>query len=248
MRLSLTIAILGAAFTGCGDTSDVGDGPAGNDLARRSDLRVSDLRAGGDQASTGGDMAMSGGDMSANAGDMAMSGGDMSANAGDMAMSGGDMSANAGDMAMSGGDLAGARDMATTGGDMATRNDLSTTPDQAMPRDLAGADLSGTCTTACDCQAGQACFNGRCTAAGQPIYCCSSANCPARAICQNSGGSFGQCPVVTDGGVDMASNRDMSGAFCSALDCSNGGVNFCMMFGCGRCVPDTQGNTLICAP
>jgi hypothetical protein len=162
--------------------------------------------------------------------DLAQTGGDMSMSTGDMSMSTGDMSANAGDMASK--------------ADLATGNDLSTVPDFGVAGDLAGA-----CTSACDCQPGQGCFGGRCTNGGPPTYCCSSPTCPNGSVCQNTNGGYALCPMRTDGGVaDLSSNRDLSGAFCGAVRCNNGGVALCMMFGCTQCVPDQMGNSQVCAP
>ncbi len=50
------------------------------------------------------------------------------------------------------------------------------------------------CTTACDCDPGLGCFDGRCIAGFAPVYCCGSEICPAGNQCQNRDGIFGRCP------------------------------------------------------
>ncbi len=52
----------------------------------------------------------------------------------------------------------------------------------------------GVCRTACDCEGGLDCLNGRCTFAGNFVFCCSSATCPQGQNCVNEQGEFGQCP------------------------------------------------------
>lgn len=55
--------------------------------------------------------------------------------------------------------------------------------------------LPSSCTTACDCPAGEPCSDmGSCIAGGSVVYCCTSGNCPMGASCQEPGGAFGQCP------------------------------------------------------
>jgi hypothetical protein len=51
-----------------------------------------------------------------------------------------------------------------------------------------------TCKTACDCQAGLACFQQKCikTPIGQ-LYCCESDDCPAGSFCESKMGGFRQC-------------------------------------------------------
>ena len=49
------------------------------------------------------------------------------------------------------------------------------------------------CTTACDCQAGLACFNGHCLAGIMPVYCCDMGLCPLGAMCDHVDGIRDTC-------------------------------------------------------
>jgi hypothetical protein len=77
-----------------------------------------------------------------------------------------------------------------------------------------GIDLAGSCATACDCPAGEACRMGKCET-GAAVYCCSSATCTGSALCEFPTGTVSQCdrrdggavtPVV-DGGVPADSMK-----------------------------------------
>lgn len=48
------------------------------------------------------------------------------------------------------------------------------------------------CTTACDCDPGLGCFNGRCAVGVAPVYCCD-AECPADAACQRADAGYQTC-------------------------------------------------------
>ena len=70
-----------------------------------------------------------------------------------------------------------------------------------LPFPDGGANLDGhidnnpggngsTCITACDCQPGIGCQNGRCAAGGANTYCCEASTCPAGSSCQSSSGNL----------------------------------------------------------
>ncbi len=59
-------------------------------------------------------------------------------------------------------------------------------------------DPTRECKTACDCQPGLGCFEGRCLAGIAPVYCCDSPICPAGGMCQGSDGVHDLCPRVDD--------------------------------------------------
>jgi hypothetical protein len=56
------------------------------------------------------------------------------------------------------------------------------------------ADPTRTCRTACDCEPGLACIQGKCIAATAPVFCCENARCPAGEQCQHRDGTRGRCP------------------------------------------------------
>lgn len=62
-------------------------------------------------------------------------------------------------------------------------------------------NLRGTCprpcTTNCDCNQGERCVQGACTAQFGVGYCCSKPGCPANQVCYNTNGSSGRCPVAS---------------------------------------------------
>lgn len=49
------------------------------------------------------------------------------------------------------------------------------------------------CRTACDCDPGLGCFDGKCIAGIAPVYCCDGNQCPAGDMCQGRSGRMGQC-------------------------------------------------------
>jgi hypothetical protein len=116
--------------------------------------------------------------------------------------------------------------------------------------DLAGIPSAGdlgaagaSCTTACDCAPGLACYNMKCVAGIQAVYCCdqTSASCPQGALCQRSTGSYGTC-----GGGGAA--VDLGGQdYCRSIPCTAGGVARCMQLGCTMCVAGSQGMQKVCA-
>jgi hypothetical protein len=96
---------------------------------------------------------------------------------------------------------------------------------------MCGTPMAGTCKTACDCPAGQACFNGGCvTPPMGPLYCCDNGSCPAGGgFCQASDGSFNQCGGggtstggTTGGTMTCDTHMCMSDADCMMIGCTNG--------------------------
>jgi hypothetical protein len=136
------------------------------------------------------------------------------------------------DLAMSTADLAGA-DLSMSTNDMA----MSMGGDGPVNGDLG---VGAMCNSACDCQAGLACFMGTCQMGFAPVYCCGSNDCPAGEFCQNpTGGMLHRCGGVGDGGFpgrDGGFDRDAfpdGGGFCQFVTCNSD--NKCMNFGCGMC-------------
>src|SRR4051794_23319916 len=80
----------------------------------------------------------------------------------------------------SGGDEA---DMATGGGD---------TADLAMPAPEPDLGPEGAaCTTACDCQTGLGCLQGKCMGSQLGmLYCCESKTCPTGGYCPSQSGQY----------------------------------------------------------
>ncbi|MCB9644879.1 MAG: hypothetical protein H6728_17545 [Myxococcales bacterium] len=62
-------------------------------------------------------------------------------------------------------------------------------------------NLRGTCPRSCsnncDCNQGERCVQGTCTAQFGAGYCCSKPGCPANFSCTNTNGTTGRCPVQT---------------------------------------------------
>lgn len=153
----------------------------------------------------------------------------------------------AGDLA--GADLTGqkAPDLSgQAGGDlsMMSTNDLAI----LMSPDLGGAGSS--CVTACDCNPGLACPNGKCGVGQVPVYCCGSMTCPNGSLCQFPSGAVDRCGG-TDGGIvklpDLGGIDLMNMVQCNLINCTNGGVAACLQIGCTKCVAGAMGKSY-CAP
>jgi hypothetical protein len=56
------------------------------------------------------------------------------------------------------------------------------------------ADPERQCKTACDCEPGLGCFEGRCLPGIVPVFCCASDPCPLGEQCQHREGGFDRCP------------------------------------------------------
>jgi len=54
-------------------------------------------------------------------------------------------------------------------------------------------DGAGHCRTACDCEPGLGCFDGRCLAGFAPVFCCQGDTCPAGEQCQHDDGRMDRC-------------------------------------------------------
>jgi len=55
------------------------------------------------------------------------------------------------------------------------------------------------CSSACDCNSGQACLNGNCLDTNVPVYCCESNDCRAGFPCDHRNGERDQCrPACSD--------------------------------------------------
>jgi hypothetical protein len=105
-----------------------------------------------------------------------------------------------------------------------------------------GADLAvqldlppGSCATACDCPAGQACQMGTCTTLAAPVFCCTSSSCSGTSICEFTNGMVSQCDRL-DGGTSVTPVVDGSAPAtqCEMTRCSRGlgGDIFCRL-ACG---------------
>lgn len=92
---------------------------------------------------------------------------------------------------------------------------------------------SGSCTTACDCPAGQACRMGACTASMPMVYCCGAASCMSTSLCEFPNGTISQCDRL-DGGVAPVVDGGTTPSACNMTQCSRGtgGNAFCKL-ACG---------------
>ena len=89
---------------------------------------------------------------------------------------------------------------------------------------------TGTCQTACDCQPGIGCQNGRCMAGTSSTYCCEASTCPGGNACQSSSGSFGTCAGAGVNGSNGGSNG-ASGGLTGGLGGGIPGIDFDAGFG-----------------
>jgi hypothetical protein len=90
-----------------------------------------------------------------------------------------------------------------------------------------------TCSTACDCQPGLSCYNGKCGTGGMAYYCCTATMCPNGSTCQDDTGKISTCGGGTSTPVDMAVGSSGGGGLPSFGDggfslpgCGDGGFNF----------------------
>jgi hypothetical protein len=89
----------------------------------------------------------------------------------------------------------------TTAGSTTAGGTTGTTGTTGSTGGTTGGPQGSPCKNTCDCQAGLACFQNTCQAAGMfMLYCCDSSSCPAGQVCQGSDGSFGMCGAGTTGG------------------------------------------------
>lgn len=54
------------------------------------------------------------------------------------------------------------------------------------------------CRTACECDPGLGCFDGKCIAGFAPVFCCDGRECPEGEQCQSHSGSMSQCRGQAD--------------------------------------------------
>lgn len=202
VRASVFTAATGFALVACSsdDKSNQGtpDGAAGASTGGASS---------GGSSSTGGTSAPTGGTSGATGGSTT----DGSA---------GDASTTDASDSSTGGASSGGSDGGGTGGTPATGG--TTSADAALP------DGAIPCTTACDCAAGQDCFQGVCGLNPTfTVYCCTGSTCPNPAVCQNTNGTYSICGSPTpDGGPN----------FCSVISCNSNQP--CQNAGCSGCGVD----------
>ncbi len=103
-------------------------------------------------------------------------------------------------------------------------------PDQSIP-----GDLGGTCTTACDCPAGQVCTSGMCaTPTTAPIFCCTSPSCTGTATCEFPNGTVSQCDRADGGGVTPIVDGGVATNKCEMTKCLQGpGADLFCRLACG---------------
>jgi hypothetical protein len=88
------------------------------------------------------------------------------------------------------------------------------------------------CYTACDCNPGLACINGKCNSAGVPRYCCeSTSSCPSGMACQRQSGPLGICGGGT-GNPDMATSQPLDFSVTPPTDGGGGGNPLCLLVQC----------------
>lgn len=95
------------------------------------------------------------------------------------------------------------------------------------------------CRTACDCDPGLGCFNGRCIAGFAPVYCCEGDTCPAGQQCQHRDGEMDRChPICEDTywSCENPGNRDEACGDDRVCSCS-AACPSCENCGPGVCVP-----------
>jgi hypothetical protein len=120
----------------------------------------------------------------------------------------------------------------TTAGSTTAGGTTGTTGTTGSTGGTTGGPQGSPCKNTCDCQAGLACFQNTCQAAGMfMLYCCDSSSCPAGQVCQGSDGSFGMCGAGTTGG----------GVCKTACDCPQGEACFN-----GGCVMPPMGPLYCC--
>ena len=96
---------------------------------------------------------------------------------------------SSGDNAPSGSGVGGGGSAVSDGG-VNFDGHMDTTPGQA----------GSTCATACDCQPGLSCANGKCGSGGAAYYCCTSTSCPQGSGCQLDTGAISMCGGGSSGG------------------------------------------------
>ena len=102
------------------------------------------------------------------------------------------------------------------------------------------------CKTHCDCPQTLACRGGQCVKWSTPVYCCTKAGCPSAALCYQSNGSTGKCPVKPQCTTSLQcpkSSCKTVGADCNQLKytCSKGKcVVSSILFKGQKCNPKTN--------
>ena len=95
-------------------------------------------------------------------------------------------------------------------------------------------DGGGTCSTACDCPAGQACRMGMCQAGAAMVFCCTAMSCMGSAACQFPDGKVGQCDRADGGGIPPVVDMGAPVAQCEMTSCTPGiGGNVFCKLACG---------------
>lgn len=92
------------------------------------------------------------------------------------------------------------------------------------------------CRTACDCEPGLGCFDGKCIAGFAPVFCCDGEYCPAGEQCQHRDGAMDRCdrPCVDQAWLcDLDGERRCGdGRVCtcssSCPECLDCGPNVCL--------------------
>jgi hypothetical protein len=118
-------------------------------------------------------------------------------------------------------------------------------PSEPQGKDCAAqvcvADPERECKTACDCEPGLGCFEGRCLPGIVPVYCCDSDICPEAQQCQHREGGFDRCqdPSCSErvGKVGQAIRRIVRGSSycvqdrdCAPVDTSTRCIGACGAF------------------
>jgi hypothetical protein len=114
----------------------------------------------------------------------------------------------------------GASGSATTGGGTAGSGGStggSTGGSGGGSPDASVSDGNTSCNSACDCPAGNGCFNNKCSG-DFFAFCCGSDACKnfSDALCQRSDKSYSTCGAASDGG------KDADVDFCPFFGCASG--------------------------
>jgi hypothetical protein len=111
-------------------------------------------------------------------------------------------------------------------------------------------DLSGACTTTCDCPAGEACRMGKCEALMAPVFCCMSSTCTGSAICEFSNGTVSQCDHRDAGSITPVIDGGTPPSQCEMQSCTKGtgGDLFCRLACGGSATCVATGGKQHCMP
>jgi hypothetical protein len=123
--------------------------------------------------------------------------------------------------------------------------------DQGIP-DLGPSDMlpGGSCTTACDCPAGQACRMGSCQTLAIQVFCCTAMTCSGSSICEFPNGTVNQCDHRDGGAITPIGDGGSSTIQCEMNSCTIGsdGNQLCRLACGGTATCVAGGGNPHCTP